>query len=180
MKKNYFNYLLIIIFLLFFLSVGNVLFGQKYIVQSNRMNIRKSPSDTSEVIGKLLKGDTVNVILSKGDWLKISITETGGYVHKNFVKRINESDKSDKSKTDSQKGFKNGFFIGIYSSFIWVLLTVGSLFEGKTRIIDGRFKKGFRQREFKMKEIGVILLYTVIITSFIGLITGIVYWVQSF
>ena len=180
MKNNYSEYLIRFIFLSTFFLGGYSLYSQKYIVQPEKLNIRKSPSDTSEVLGKLSKGDTIIVINTYGYWFKININGTEGFVHKNFIEKVKELDNSDKSTPESKKGFKNGFSKGFGKSFWWVLIGVGMMFEGKTRIVDGRFKKGYRERNFTFKEVLIISIYTGIITTLIGLITGIVFWVQSF
>lgn len=174
------NYLVNVIFFSVFLLGGNILYGQKYIVKPDRLNIRKSSCDTSEVMGKLSRGDTLIVLLSEGDWFKISFNGTEGYVNKNFVEKFNESDKSDKSETESKTGFKYGFSKGISKSWIWVLVVMASIFGAGTQIKDGRFKKGIRERPFTGREIFNTFLYSGILIGLIGLITGIVFWVKSF
>jgi hypothetical protein len=180
MKNKYSNNLVNFIFLTVFLLGGNILYGQKYTVLPDRLNIRNSPTDTSEVIGKLSKGDTITVINTDGDWYKVSINGTEGFVHKNFIEKYNESDKSDKSQTESKTGFKYGFSKGVSKSWMWVLIIMASIFGAGTQIKDGRFKKGFRERPFTGREIFNTLLYSGILIGLIGLITGIVFWVKSF
>ncbi len=158
-------------------KVVNSEIGQKYIVQPDKLNIRLTPNDNSEVIGNLLKGDIINVIGSDGDWFKINLSGIDGYIHKDFVKEVTESGQT---KTETKKGFTDGFSKGFGGSIIYVLVLIGTFVEVKNRISDQRYKKGYRDGPLSFPVIKRIVLYSGVISILIGLVTGIVFWFQSF
>ncbi|MDY4970376.1 MAG: cell wall hydrolase [Lachnospiraceae bacterium] len=51
----------------------------------NSLNIRKKPDEKSDVVGKLFRGCTAEVIDEKGDWYKISSGGVKGWVSKDYV-----------------------------------------------------------------------------------------------
>nr|WP_283244863.1 SH3 domain-containing protein [Gehongia tenuis] len=54
-------------------------------VTASVLNIRKSASTSSMVIGSLQKGATVQIVAQEGDWYKINYGSGTGYVHKDYV-----------------------------------------------------------------------------------------------
>lgn len=54
-------------------------------VTASVLNIRKSASTSSMVIGTLQKGATVEIVAQEGDWYKINYGSGTGYVHKDYV-----------------------------------------------------------------------------------------------
>lgn len=51
----------------------------------NSLNIRKKPDENADVVGKLFRGCTGEVISEKGDWYKISSGDITGWVNKEYV-----------------------------------------------------------------------------------------------
>lgn len=51
----------------------------------NSLNIRKKPDENADVVGKLFRGCTGEVISEKGDWYKISSGDVTGWVNKEYV-----------------------------------------------------------------------------------------------
>lgn len=51
----------------------------------NSLNIRKKPDEESDVVGKLFRGCTAEVIKEKGNWYKISSNDVTGWVSKDYV-----------------------------------------------------------------------------------------------
>lgn len=51
----------------------------------NSLNIRKKPDENADVVGKLFRGCTGEVISEKGDWYKISSGDIAGWVNKEYV-----------------------------------------------------------------------------------------------
>lgn len=61
-------------------------------VTVSSLNIRSQASDTSNVVGKLTLHDVVAVHSISGNWANITTSDgTEGYVHKSYVKLINQS-----------------------------------------------------------------------------------------
>lgn len=51
----------------------------------NSLNIRKKPNEKSDVVGKLFRGCTAEVVKEKGNWYKISSDDVTGWVSKDYV-----------------------------------------------------------------------------------------------
>ncbi|MCM3711733.1 N-acetylmuramoyl-L-alanine amidase [Sporosarcina luteola] len=60
-------------------------------VTTNVLNVRKSPDGTSAVVAKLSLNQKVNIESINGNWAKINLQSGPGYVHKNYLKLINQS-----------------------------------------------------------------------------------------
>lgn len=69
-------------------SPSNGLVGK---VTVNVLNVRKSPDGTSAVVGKLSLNQKVTVESINGNWAKINLKSGPGYVHKNYLKLINQA-----------------------------------------------------------------------------------------
>ncbi len=52
------------------------------------LNVRQSPSTESEVVGKLLNGEIVDVMDLNGNWAHIQFNNETGYVHKTYLKLL--------------------------------------------------------------------------------------------
>ena len=57
------------------------------------VNIRKKPSEDSEIIGKLYKGSKCDIIKDKGDWVKIESGNAKGYIKEEFLARGFDAEK---------------------------------------------------------------------------------------
>ena len=87
-------------------SGGSVEFigkGQVIKVSAN-LNIRKSASTSSDVVGKMPLNAKFDIISKKGNWYKIKYGSVTGYVSADYVKVISTSDNDD----DSSNGGNNG------------------------------------------------------------------------
>lgn len=60
-------------------------------VTTNVLNVRKSPDGTSAIVGKLSLNQKVTIDSINGNWAKISLKSGPGYVHKNYLKLINQA-----------------------------------------------------------------------------------------
>ncbi|QTD41114.1 N-acetylmuramoyl-L-alanine amidase [Sporosarcina sp. Te-1] len=60
-------------------------------VTADSLNVRKSANSTSEVIGKFKLGEKVEILSISGYWAKVNTNNGPGYVHKNYLKLINQS-----------------------------------------------------------------------------------------
>ena len=74
-------------------------------VTASSLNIRKSASSDSKVVGTLKEGATVTIKETSGSWYKISANGKTGYVIKKYIKITSSSDssKSSSSKSSSSK-----------------------------------------------------------------------------
>ena len=75
-------------------------------VTASSLNMRKSASSDSKVVGVLKEGDKVTIKDSSGSWYKVSKGNKTGYVAKKYVKVTNGSD-SGSSSSSSKKSSKS-------------------------------------------------------------------------
>lgn len=64
------------------------------IVTASYLNVRSDASLNSEIIAALKNNTSVNIIGTIGDWYKIKLDSTYGYVSKNYVKISNSNNKT--------------------------------------------------------------------------------------
>ncbi len=58
-------------------------------VTGNRVNVRLSPNESSPILGKIDKDQTINILEDKGDWYKIEpINDSFGWINKRFITKI--------------------------------------------------------------------------------------------
>ena len=80
-------------------------------VTASALNMRKSASSDSKVVGVLRRGDKVTIKDSSGSWYRVSSGSKTGYVYKEYVSVSSSSDSSSDSKSsghsDSSSGTSN-------------------------------------------------------------------------
>ena len=92
-------------FLVFFCSINIFGQGKDYEVTASELNIREQDNKTSEVIGKLSKGQIIRVDTIVGDWALTSFAdeqgvEKQGYISTEYIKSIEvENNKKPNSPT---------------------------------------------------------------------------------
>ena len=72
-------------------------------VTASSLNIRKSASSDSKVVGTLREGATVTIKETSGSWYKITSGGKTGYVYKKYIKISGSSDSSGSSKDKKAK-----------------------------------------------------------------------------
>lgn len=73
--------------------------GTAYVVDANSLNVRKAPSTDAAVIGKVTKGQEINVLNIKNGWACISFQKGEGYVSAQYISK--KSGKTQTSNTSS-------------------------------------------------------------------------------
>ena len=76
-------------------------------VTASSLNMRKSASSDSKVVGVLREGDKVTIKDSSGSWYKVSKGGKTGYVAKKYIKVTNGSDSGSSSSGSSKKSNKS-------------------------------------------------------------------------
>lgn len=66
-------------------------------IVTDTLNIRKEPSSTGSVIGKLSKGTSITVFSKKNNWLEIKYSGQRAWVSSNFVQMGSQSQQSSKA-----------------------------------------------------------------------------------
>lgn len=146
--------------------------SQTYIVKTKTLNVREETNKNSKVIGHLYEYDTITAISKDGDWIKLTISEKEGFVNKNYVEEIKPNE------TPTKTGFKYGFKKVFLTSFIILLILLLGYRSIKGRVKDGRRSKGYREYDITFKDYIVDGIYALIIALFIGLISGVIYWIK--
>ncbi|WP_369075180.1 SH3 domain-containing protein [Dawidia cretensis] len=67
-------------------SINQILF-----IKSQALNLRSGPGTQYTIIGKLTYRQKLTLLAASGEWLKVSVEDSGrvGFVHKNYVKVSN-------------------------------------------------------------------------------------------
>ena len=60
------------------------------IVDADTLNLRKSPSTDSSVLGQLDRGQKVEILEQDGVWYKIKVNGTIGYAHSDYMEKVEE------------------------------------------------------------------------------------------
>ena len=60
-------------------------------VNASSLNVRSGPGEDYDVIEKLFEGQQVPVYEIKGDWVKVQNSTVPGYVHKAYLRNLEES-----------------------------------------------------------------------------------------
>ncbi|WP_255505161.1 N-acetylmuramoyl-L-alanine amidase [Lysinibacillus sphaericus] len=98
------------------------------------LNIRKEANSTSTVLGKLKKGEYIQVNSINGYWAQVTYQGQKGYVHKSYLKLLNQSGNPLKNRIiilDPGHGGKDpGAVVGSYSEKA-ITLKVGTLVKQK-------------------------------------------------
>ena len=83
--------------------VDNKKYGTPKINKGSALNIRSNPSISSKVCGTLKSGDIFTILSKVGDWYKIKINATYGYVSSKYVTLISKTPSSTKPIVDNKK-----------------------------------------------------------------------------
>ena len=89
-RCNSFFFLNKVLLILFLFSALFTMAQSPYEVTVKRLNVRKSASSESSIIGSLSKGDTVNVRELKKTWAEIDYKSSVGYVSAKFIQPVEE------------------------------------------------------------------------------------------
>ncbi|MFF2178537.1 N-acetylmuramoyl-L-alanine amidase [Lysinibacillus sp. NPDC058147] len=103
-------------------------------VTVDSLNIRKEANSTSTVLGKLKKGEYIQVNSINGYWAQVTYQGQKGYVHKSYIKLLNQNGNPLKNRIiiiDPGHGGKDpGTVVGSYSEKA-ITLKVGTLVKQK-------------------------------------------------
>lgn len=105
-------------------------------VTAKVLNVRKSPDGTSAVVGKLSLNQKVSIESINGNWAKINLQSGPGYVHKNYLKLINQAGNPLKDRIiviDAGHGGKDPGASSNKLNEKTVVLKVGKLVESKLK-----------------------------------------------
>lgn len=68
-------------------------------VSADVLNVRREPSTSSEVVGRLTDGTRVNLISQVGNWFEIKFNDSAAYIHGDHIDLVDETpDVSDRKK----------------------------------------------------------------------------------
>ena len=157
----------ILILSVFYFSL--VLANETLYSLGDNVNIREFPDKNSNIVGKLNKGDKIEVIEIGLNWTKIKFNGYESYVASEFLS--NEQIK--KGDIGFVEGFTKTF---LYTAGILVfILTAPEVI--KRKVSDRRYKAGFRQDKVPETIMWKNFLVAAIIALPIALVSGIICWI---
>lgn len=162
------------IVLIFLILLMNISYSQTYSIDVKKLNIREKPNQNSRVIGSFSKNDTVKKISEEGDWLKVENDNKIGFINKKYV----TAQRNEKSKIES--GFIPGFKKVFFKSFLFICLVLFTYQTYKRRIADSRYKSGYRDGKYSIREYITYVTYSLIFSLIIGIISGVTSWIATF
>jgi len=164
-----------IFILIFFIAFSGILYSQQYAISIEKLNVRENADKNSKVIGSCYKNDTVEVFSKEGNWLKIKLNNKDGFINANYAKEINLTE-----NPKVEKGFKSGFKKVFFNSFIIIYLVFFAYQSHIRRIVDARYKNGYREGKISIGDYITYGIYSLIISLIIGFISGITSWISTF
>lgn len=75
----------------------------KVINVSTNLRLRKAANYNSDVVGYVINGQTFDINNKDGDWYNISLDDKSGYIHKDYVEKIDENKVTTNKKETSDK-----------------------------------------------------------------------------
>ena len=130
MKKIFFT-----IFIIFFMvAMAGTVFALTGTVNTNELNLRDGASLSSNIITKLNKNETLNIIEETGDWYKVSYKNYTGYVSKKYLDK-NEDTSQNNEENNTQIEDGDGKILSAATVYALPLLNstqIGTLEQGKT------------------------------------------------
>ena len=129
MKKIFFTILIIF----FMVAMAGTVFALTGTVNTNELNLRDGASTSSNIITKLNKNETLNIIEETGDWYKVSYKNYTGYVSKQYLdKNEDTSQNNEENNTSIEDG--DGKILSAATVYALPLLNstqIGTLEQGK-------------------------------------------------
>ncbi len=179
------NTKILLLFLLVFNSIQNKGFGDKYVVETQTLNIREYKNKNSDIIGQLKYGDTIVSIREYDNWIKFDVKNDKrvkkqpinhyAYLHIDYLKLIEKKEKPE-PVTEKNKPFTYGLIKGMkYPFFIIFLILASKDYLKNKRVKDGRFAKGYKEIPFSGIELLKYAFYAFIFSLPFGLISGFYY-----
>ena len=93
MKKVILTFICCIILFLLFPNANNITTANtqtnEYIVNASILNLREGPGLTYPIVKELKKNDPLTIIEQKGDWIKVSASNSTGWVASWLIKSVN-------------------------------------------------------------------------------------------
>lgn len=86
-----------LIFLLLGIMLGINLNAKSYCVTSSSLNIRAEAHSNSKIIGKLVRGEHIDVLSTKGEWALVKYSSQDAYINLKYISPVPESTTSKSS-----------------------------------------------------------------------------------
>jgi hypothetical protein len=160
--------------------------GDKYIVDSQTLNVRKYGNINSEIIGQVKYGDTIISTGNFNNWIRFSVKNDTrikekpinnyAYLHIDYLKLL-EKKEQPKPITKESSPFAYGYYEGAKYPFIIIFLILALKdYVKHKRIRDGRFTKGYKEIPFSVFELLKYAFYAFIFSLPFGLVCGFYFW----
>ena len=115
-------------------AMAGTVFALTGTVNTNELNLRDGASTSSNIITKLNKNETLNIIEETGDWYKVSYKNYTGYVSKKYLDK-NEDTSQNNEENNTQIEDGDGKILSAATVYALPLLNstqIGTLEQGKT------------------------------------------------
>ena len=115
-------------------AMAGTVFALTGTVNTNELNLRDGASTSSNIITKLNKNETLNIIEETGDWYKVSYKNYTGYVSKQYLDK-NEDTNQNNEENNTQIEDGDGKILSAATVYALPLLNstqIGTLEQGKT------------------------------------------------
>ena len=153
-----------------FLFISTFLYSQKYLVNTDKLNVRENADKNSTVLFQLDKDTEVNAIEVDGEWIKINSSDKIGFVNRKFLK--------ENLKIEiSEKGFKYGFNKVFYKIMIGSFFIIGIFTLMSRNKKDARFSTGYRKGQMSNVETILLMIGSVIISLVLSSLVGVCFWI---
>lgn len=181
---------IVFLFLLAFTFFQNKGIGDKYIVDTQILNIREYRDKDSDIIGQVKYGDTIISAGKFNSWIRFNIKNdiriekqplnNYAYLHIDYLKLIKEEAETGAKPepvTEKNKPFTYGFIKGMkYPLLIIFFILAFKDYVRNKRIKDSRFSKGYKEIPFSGLELMKYAFYAFIFSLPFGIISGFYYW----
>ena len=77
--------------------LGINLNAKSYCVTSSSLNIRAEAHSNSKIIGKLVRGEHIDVLSTKGEWALVKYSSQDAYINLKYISPVPESTTSKSS-----------------------------------------------------------------------------------
>ncbi|CAH2717213.1 hypothetical protein BACCIP111895_04403 [Neobacillus rhizosphaerae] len=124
------------------------------VVNGDTLNLRKEPSTTGAVIGKLTRGTTVTIYSKQNNWLEVGFSNLKGWVSAKFIDESTSQSKDTSKKESSDiKGMVTASSLSVRSSSSLNSNIIGSVSKGQRFTILEEYNS-WAKIEFKTGSFG--------------------------
>ncbi|MGL5693738.1 MAG: SH3 domain-containing protein [Peptostreptococcaceae bacterium] len=101
------------------------------IVNTSALNVRSGAGTNHSIIGKLYKGDKIDLLDSSSGWYKVKLSNgKTGWASSQYIDKVNNSGNDNSSSNDTKKGTVNTSALNVRSGASTTHSIIGKLYKG--------------------------------------------------